>query len=93
MTIKEYIAELNKQLQTGRAREHSYRPALQRLLAALLPQLTVTNEPARIECGAPDFILVNNNLPIAFVEAKDLDDGDLIGRKINKEQFDRYKKL
>ena len=49
MNIHEYIAELDRQYQTGKAREHSYRPALQRLLAGMLPDLVVTNEPARVD--------------------------------------------
>lgn len=94
MTLKDYIAELHHQYQTGVAREHTYRPALQNLLATMLPHLTVSNEPARQACGAPDFILQRkgSNIPISFVEAKDLDDGDLGGKKSNKEQFDRYKR-
>ena len=93
MNIQEYITELDRQYQTGKAREHSYRPALQQLLAAILPDLVVTNEPARSECGAPDFILIRktDNLPVAFLEAKDIDDPDLAGRKQHKEQFNRYK--
>lgn len=79
MNIQEYITELDRQYQTGKAREHSYRPALQQLLAAILPDLVITNEPARSECGAPDFILTRktDNLPVAFLEAKDIDDPDL----------------
>lgn len=92
MTLKEYISEIDRQFQTGVAREHSYRPALQQLLASLLPELTVTNEPARISCGAPDFILGQaDGMPVAFVEAKDINDNDLDGRKQHKEQFNRYK--
>ena len=93
MNRQEYISELNRQYQTGQAREHSYRPALQQLLATKLPQLVVTNEPARSQCGAPDFILMRqpDNLPLAFVEAKDINDNDLDGRNRHKEQFDRYK--
>ena len=93
MNIQAYITELDRQYQTGKAREHSYRPALQQLLAKMLPDLIVTNEPARSECGAPDFILTrkSDNLPIAFLEAKDIDDSDLDGKKQHKEQFNRYK--
>ena len=93
MTLKEYITEIDHQYRTGLAREHSYRPALQQLLATLIPQLIVTNEPSRISCGAPDFILTRrvDSLPIAFIETKDINDGDLDGRKQHKEQFNRYK--
>lgn len=95
MNIKEYIEELNKQYRTGIAREHSYRPALKDLLQSLLPKMVVTNEPAHIECGAPDYIITRgkDHLPVFFVEAKDVNDNDLDGRnkKGHKEQFDRYK--
>ena len=90
-----YIEELNKQYLTGLAREHSYRPALTNLLQGLLPEMVVTNEPARLECGAPDYIILRerDNLPVFFVEAKDLGDNDLDGRNKNgnKKQFDRYR--
>lgn len=93
--LKTYIEELNKQFQTGVAREHSYRPALKDLLQSFLPKMVVTNEPAHIECGAPDYIITRakDHLPVFFVEAKDVNDNDLDGRNKNghKEQFDRYK--
>lgn len=94
--IVQYIREVNEQFKTGLAREHSYRPALKTLLAQLLgTNMTVTNEPARIDCGAPDYIITRNNdqMPVFFVEAKDIGDSDLDGRDKNKhrEQFDRYR--
>lgn len=91
MTLQQYIDNLNKQFSTGRAREHSYRSDLQTLLTALLPQILVTNEPSRSEVGAPDYILTKGNIPVGYIEAKDIDDGDLDGKKKNKEQFNRYK--
>lgn len=93
MDIKEYITSVNQQFQTGVAREHAYRPALQQLLSSLMPYAIVTNEPAKIACGAPDYIITEKKtgLPIAFFEAKDIDDSDLDGRKAHKEQFTRYK--
>ncbi len=49
----------------------------------------------RQACGAPDYILTKkkNNIPVGFIEAKDVGDSDLSGSKKagNKEQFDRYK--
>lgn len=93
MDIKEYIAAVNQQFKTGIAREHAYRPALQQFLSSLMPFAVVTNEPARVACGAPDFIVSEKKtgLPIAFFEAKDIDDSDLDGRRSHKEQFSRYK--
>src|SRR5699024_6622811 len=49
------------------------------------------NEPSRVACGAPDYILTKEKIPVAFIEAKDIDDPDLQGKKKHKEQFDRYK--
>ena len=95
MDLNQYVEELNRQYHTGLAREHSYRPALKELLQGLLPNMVVTNEPARFECGAPDFIISRekDNLPVFFVEAKDVGDTDLDGNRESqhKEQFDRYK--
>ena len=88
--ISAYIKELNALYQTGLTTEHSFRPALQRLLSACTG-FTVINEQTHIDCGAPDLTLLHKNIPIAYIEAKDLEDGDLDGRKKNREQFDRYK--
>lgn len=92
MTVTEYIKELNAQYKTGKATEHSYRPALKELLQSLLPKMTIINEPKRYDFGAPDYILMRKDAPVAFIEAKDfVKTNDLAGRKENKEQFDRYK--
>ena len=92
MTVVEYIKELNAQYKTGKATEHSYRPALKELLQSLLSKMTIINEPKRYNFGAPDYILMRSDVPVAFIEAKDfVKTNDLAGRKENKEQFDRYK--
>ena len=49
----------------------------------------VTNEPARIECGAPDFIFTRKDIPVGYIEAKDI--GEPLTGKKHKEQFTRYK--
>ena len=54
-----YIAEVAKLAKTGVTTEHSFRPALSKLLSALLPDLTPVNEAKRLECGAQDFILID----------------------------------
>ena len=88
--ISTYIKEINQLYQTGLTTEHSFRPALQRLLQACT-NCTVINEQSHIDCGAPDLTLLRQGMAVAYIEAKDLEDGDLDGRKKNKEQFDRYK--
>ena len=89
MTIQQYLAKINTLYITGNAREHSYRGDLQNLIMAILPDVLVTNEPARVDCGAPDYVLTRKDVPIGYIEAKDIGI-DLAGKNL-KEQFDRYK--
>lgn len=89
MTIKEYLENINKRYKTGISREHAYRGDLQLLLESMVPDVLVTNEPARIKCGAPDYIITRENIPVGFIEAKDI--GIDLSHKNLKEQFDRYR--
>lgn len=93
MTTAHYINNLNTRYKLGHATEHTFRGDLQQLLESLVIDVTVTNEPKRQSCGAPDYILTRRDIPIGFIEAKDIGDNDLEGKKKtgNKEQFDRYK--
>ncbi len=93
MTIQQYIDNLNKRYTLGNATEHTFRGDLQQLLENMLPDVRATNEPKRQSCGAPDYILTKKDIPVGFIEAKDIGDKDLEGNKKtgNKEQFDRYK--
>lgn len=93
MTLSEYVSNLNQRYRLGNATEHTYRGDLGRLLETILPDTRVTNEPKRQSCGAPDYILTKNEIPVGFIEAKNIGDKDLEGKSksINKEQFDRYK--
>ena len=89
MTLNQYVSNLNTLYQTGRAREHSYRSDLQVLLSDMHPSILVTNEPSRSECGAPDYMLSRKDVPVGYIEAKDI--GVDLKSKTLKEQFDRYK--
>ncbi len=89
MTIQQYITKIDTLFKTGNARKHSYRGDLQNLIMAILPDVLVTNEPARVACGAPDYVLTRKDIPIGYIEAKDIG-VDLKDKKL-KEQFDRYK--
>ena len=93
MTIQSYLENLNKRYKQGNATEHTYRGDLQTLVENIVPDIRATNEPKRQSCGAPDYILTRNDIPVGFIEAKDIGDKDLKGEKKtgNKEQFDRYK--
>ncbi|MFC1732088.1 type ISP restriction/modification enzyme [candidate division KSB1 bacterium] len=87
--IQEYVNTINKRFKTGISTEHSYRSDLQNLIEHIAPGILVTNEPARIECGAPDYIITKGNIPIGYIEAKDV--GKSLQSKDYKEQFSRYK--
>ena len=93
MTLNQYLDNINKRYLLGNATEHTFRGDLQQLLENLVPTIRATNEPKRQSCGAPDYILTKKDIPVGFIEAKDIGDKDLEGAKKtgNKEQFDRYK--
>ncbi len=93
MTTAEYIDSINTRYKLENATEHTFRGDLQALLESLLPEIRATNEPKRQKCGAPDYILTKRNIPVGFIEAKEIGDSDLEGKKKtgHKEQFDRYK--
>ena len=93
MTLDQYIENISKRYALGNATEHTFRGDLQQLLETLVPDISATNEPKRIKCGAPDFVVQKKEIPVGFIEAKDIGDNDLDGAKKtgNKEQFDRYK--
>jgi hypothetical protein len=89
MTIHEYITNLNKRYQLGNATEHTFRGDLQQLIETIVKDVSATNEPKRIACGAPDYIIMRKDVPVGYIEAKDI--GVDLQHKSLKEQFDRYK--
>jgi len=93
MNPLQYITNINQRYQLGNATEHTFRGDLQQLLESIVPTIRATNEPKRQSCGAPDYIITQKEIPVGFIEAKDIGDKDLEGAKKagNKEQFDRYK--
>lgn len=70
--IGKYLRSIEKEYSTGKATEHSYRPALKSFVESLKKGISATNEPKREECGAPDFIVQKKQLPIGYIECKDL---------------------
>lgn len=88
--INDYLQNINTRYRTGISTEHSYRGNLQRLVEDLAPGVLATNEPARVACGAPDYIITERNIPVGYIEAKDI--GKPLDSKEYKEQFNRYKK-
>jgi predicted helicase len=89
MTVTEYIDRVNARYRSGISTEHSYRSDLLNLIESLVHGITITNEPKRVACGAPDYIITRRNIPVGYIEAKDI--GADLNSKTFKEQFDRYK--
>ena len=70
--FKQYLMQLEQAYQVGTATEHTHRPALKSLLEDFRPGIVATNEPKRIQCGAPDYIVTRADIPLGFIEAKDI---------------------
>lgn len=70
--VCEYLVDIDKEFKTGVAKEHSYRPALKRLLESIEMGIVAINEPARGTFGAPDFMVRRSDAVLGFVEAKDI---------------------
>jgi predicted helicase len=89
-SIEIYVEAIRQTLVSGQAREHGYRPALERLMFSFNDVLPV-NDPKRSEHGNPDFIFLkhsNQNIILGYAEAKDISvDLDKIE---NNEQMHRY---
>ena len=63
----DYIGTIEKELVAGNATEHTHRPALKALIEGLALGVTATNEPSRIECGAPDFVVSKGDLTVGYL--------------------------
>ncbi len=74
--FRQYIKDIQDNLKLGSATEHTHRPAFKALLESAYDGITATNEPGRIECGAPDFSISKGDAPgqvtIGYIEAKDV---------------------
>lgn len=89
--IQEFLSKVKHVYATGAATEHSYRSAIEALFASLSDSITALNEPKRVQCGAPDFIIQDGEIVIGHVEAKDLNVGLRGMKDTNKAQQDRYR--
>jgi len=71
-----YLSDINKAYLRGDATEHTHRPALKTLIETLGKKVTATNEPRRVKCGAPDYLVTRRQRAydqrIGYIEAKDI---------------------
>ncbi|GCE16183.1 type ISP restriction/modification enzyme [Tengunoibacter tsumagoiensis] len=86
--LKDYLDKLSEQYGKGNATEHTYRPTLQALFEKIDAGISATNEPKRIKCGAPDYVVEHNNLTVGYIEAKDINEP--LDKIEKDEQLKRY---
>ena len=89
--ISDFISSVQKTYATGNATEHSYRSAIEALFNSLAEGVSALNEPRRVKCGAPDFIINKGELVVGHVEAKDINLDLRKMKDANKAQQERYK--
>ncbi len=87
--FENYINNIQTNLQAGNSTEHTHRLALQNFLVQSFAQgITATNEPKRIACGAPDYIVTKSQIPLGYIEAKDI--GKCLTKVEGSSQIKRY---
>jgi len=89
--IDAFMARVQATHRTGVATEHSYRSAIEQLINGLAEGTVALNEPKRVQCGAPDFIVQRGEVAIGHIEAKDLGLSLTALKDANKEQQQRYR--
>ena len=85
--MKQYLAEIQRLRDRGDTTEHSYRPAIIKMLAR--QGLEGINEPKRVKCGAPDIkVLDKQAAVVGHIECKDV--GKNIAAFAKTDQGKRY---
>ncbi len=87
-TLQAYLSNIAKAFNAGNATEHTHRPALKELIESLATGIVATNEPRRVKCGAPDYIITKGHTPLGYIEAKDI--GKPLAEVEKSEQLKRY---
>lgn len=90
--VNTYVDKVLRELASGQATEHSYRPALKELLGALDESIEAINEPKQSEFGAPDFVIIgkkNKDIKLGYGEAKI--PGESLDKIEKSDQMDRYR--
>lgn len=88
--LRTYRREVSRTRESGHGTEHSYRSDLGTLINTLGDGgVRAINEPTHVDCGAPDFIVHNDGVPIGHIECKDI--GTSLDRVEDSEQLQRYR--
>ena len=86
--IQDYLRKIETAFIAGNATEHTHRPALKTLIESLAAGIVATNEPRRVQCGAPDYIVTKGQTPLGYIEAKDI--GKSLSEAERTDQLKRY---
>ena len=86
--LRNYLQEIEQAYRMGNATEHTYRSNLKELVETFAPGVTATNEPKRVKCGAPDFIITRKQTPLGYIETKDI--GISLDHTEHTDQMKRY---
>ena len=87
--VEKYLNGIIRKVKTGKTTEHSFRGDLQDFIERIVIGIQAINEPRRQKCGAPDYIIQKKNIPIGYIEAKDIDKNlDIIVKSV---QLNRYR--
>jgi PAS domain-containing protein len=87
--LVDYVSALQRNLATGKATEPSHYPALRELMESIGEGIIALNDPKRIECGAPDFVISKGSATVGYIEAKDI--GKSLDEAEQSEQLRRYR--
>ena len=88
IALRYYLQEIEQAYRMGNATEHTYRSNLKELVETFAPGVTATNEPKRVKCGAPDFIITKKQIPLGYMETKDI--GVSLDHTERTDQMKRY---
>jgi hypothetical protein len=88
--VSKYLQAIKALVAKGNATEHSFRPALINLIEASAKGVKATNEPKRVKAGAPDLIVTRGQIPLGYIETKDI--GKSLDEIEQSEQMKRYRK-
>jgi hypothetical protein len=87
--VASYLRDIGNALAMRNATEHTHRPALKAFIESFADDLTATNEPKQVECGAPDYLVTRKSIPLGHIEAKDV--GTELGKAEKTDQLKRYR--
>jgi hypothetical protein len=84
-----YLAKIEAHLKHGKATEHTYRSALENLVGTLTEHVRIFNDPKHIACGAPDFVVERQHVPLGYIETKNI--GEDLDKVEKSGQLQRYR--